>query len=374
MPMRTDFEICRLYRPWVVKLFDAFPQRKHQIFSRIASQGYAIQDFEITPVPTPWLHVSYALGILRSLLRLRSAKPDIIVAEETESALLGILARRLFGIPFVFDFVDDYSLIVKFNNQRIRYQLAKWVERIAPRVADRVIVADTKKLEFCLGLGLPRRKIVLIPNGYDPNLFKPAEKDREMAESLDIREGKKVASFVGKLNRYYNLETIIRGIPEVLSKDADVVFLFVGEGDNSQELEALAVRLGLSGCVRFTGALPHNEIPAVINLSDVCLFPLPDESALILYEYMGCAKPVIVPDGATGKMAISKDVFPDDCMVRVEDSPTGFARGILHLLSHPDMAKAMGLNAQQRVAPLYAWDRLSEKYVQTICEVLNRSD
>jgi len=368
--MQTDFEIYRLYRPWVVGLFNSFPQRKHQIFTRVASRGYRMQDFEITPLPTPWLPLSYALGILRSLFRLRTAKPDIILAEETESALLGILARRLWGIPFVFDFVDDYSMIIKYNNQRLRYQIAKWVERTAPRVADCVIVADTQKLEFCLDLGLPERKVVLIPNGYDPDLFKPGEKDPETARSLDIQQGKKVATFIGKLNRYYNLETIIQGIPQVLSEDADVVFLFVGEGDNSEELEDLALRLGVNNSVRFTGPLPHNEIPSIINLSDVCLFPLPDESALILYEYMGCAKPVIVPDGGTGKMAISRDVFPDDCILRVEDSPAGFARGVLRLFNNPDMAKEMGINAQQRVAPLYSWDHLSRQYIETICEVL----
>jgi glycosyltransferase involved in cell wall biosynthesis len=368
--MRTDFDICRLYRPWVVGLFNTFPQRKHQIFQRIASQGYSTRDFEITPVPTPWLHTSYALGLLRALLRLARARPDVIVAEETESALLGIMARRLFGIPFVFDFVDDYSLIVRYNRQRIRYLVAKWVERTAPRVADRVIVADTRKREFCLALGLPKRNVVLIPNGYDPGLFRPGEKDPRLRRSLRIEEGKKVATFVGKLNRYYRLDTIIQAIPQVVSEDADVVFLFVGEGDNSEALEDLARSLGVEKRAIFTGALPHRDIPGIINLSDVCLFPLPDESALVLYEYMGCAKPVIVPSGGTGKMAISRDVFPDDCLLRVEDSPAGFARGILLLLADPEAAARMGKNAHERVAPRYAWDRLSETYIQTICEVL----
>ena len=368
--MKTDFDICRLYRPWVVGFFNSFPQRKHQIFSRAVSRGYRVQDFEITPLATPWLHVSYALGILRALFRLRAVKPDIILAEETESALLGIMARRLWGIPFVFDFVDDYSMIIKHNNQRLRYLIAKWVERTAPKVADRVIVADTQKQVFCRDIGIPAGKVVLIPNGYDPDLFKPGGKDPETARALHVQEGKRVATFIGKLNRYYNLETIVRGIPEVLSEAPDVVFLFVGEGDNSQELEDLTVRLGVGDSVRFTGPLPHEKIPSVINLSDICLFPLPDESALILYEYMGCAKPVIVPAWGAGKMAISKDVFPDDCILRVEDSPAGFARGILRLLNDPDVAEEMGKNAQRRVAPLYGWDNLSEKYIKTICEVL----
>jgi len=333
--------------------------------------GHEVEEFEITPWKTRWLHLSYLIGMVLAFMKFRKVKPDVIVTEDLESSLLGIVIKIVFRTPFVFDFIDDYSRIIKYDGQRLRYLLARWLERIVPKIADYVIVADSRKLEFCLTLGLSNEKLFLIPNGYDPDSFKPGLKDTVFAEKLGI-DPHNVIVFVGKLNRYYNLEVVIGSMARVISQLPDVQLILVGEGKHLKNLQTLCQDSGVSHCVRFIGSRPHNDIPKIINLSDICILPLPAGSALILYEYMGCGKAVVAPEGGTEKMGISKEMFPEDCLLKVENTPEGFAEGILHLLRNKDKALQMGLKAREKVARSYTWNRLSQQYVKVLEKTVSR--
>lgn len=327
--------------------------------------GHEVEEFEITPWKTRWLYLSYLIGMVLSFIRFRKVKPDVIVTEDMESSLLGIAIKLVFRTPFVFDFIDDYSAIIKHDGQRLRYLFSGWLERIIPRMADYVIVADSRKLDFCLKLGLSEEKLFLIPNGCDADLFKPETKDTVFAEKLGI-DPHNVIVFVGKLNSYYNIEVVIESMTRVVSRIPDVQLILAGEGYNLNNLQNLCRDLGVSHCVRFIGSYPHADIPKIINLSDICILPLPAESALILYEYMGCGKAVVAPRGGTEKMGISRKTLSEDCLLKVDNTPEGFAEGILHLLRNKDIALQMGAKARERVVRLYTWDRLSRQYMTVL--------
>lgn len=108
-----------------------------------------------------------------------------------------------------------------------------------------------------------------------------------------------------------------------------------------------------------------------INLSDVCVFPLPDDGALAIFEYMACAKAVVLPRGGTRKLEISDKIIPKDCALLVESSPEGFARGIKLLLSDEKLGEEMGRKARERVVRLHDWDTLAKKYEKVLRQVLH---
>lgn len=358
-------KVCRLHRPWLKGMFGGFPQRKHHIFKRLTRHGCQVEEFEIRPVPTPSIHLSYLLGMLRSLIEFRKIKTDVVIAEDVESGLFAILLGFLYRLPFVFDFIDDYAAIIRHDRQPLRYLLARWVEVMAPIRANTVVAVDRKKMEFCNKIGVPSQKVRLIPNGYDSGLFIPAAKDGGTISALGASDAK-VLIYVGKLNRYYNIEVLIRAMALVAVKLPTIQLLVVGEGDNSAELHKLTDQLGVRPQVRFLGPRPHHEIPKLINIADLCLFPLADESALALYEYMGCAKAVIVPATGTEKMGITRTAFPDNCLLRVANTPEGFADGIQHLLNDEARARQMGVNAHRRISQGYDWDTIGTEYLNAV--------
>jgi glycosyltransferase involved in cell wall biosynthesis len=354
-------KICRLSRPPVQNLFSQFPQTRDYLLKKMEKSGHEFQDFPIEPVKIPNRYLSYGLGIPSALFRFQKMKPDVILADNIEAGMVALLIKFLFKTPFVFNFLDDYSLIASYDRWKLRYWGARVFERIIPKYADLVITVDSVKKGYCLQHGLPESKVRLIPNGADIARFKPMKADEPLRKRWGLK-GDKVVLFVGKLNRYYRVETVLQAAPLVLTHCPETKFLLVGDGDAVGDLKALSKHLGIEQAVLFTGFQPPDEIPKIINLSDLCFFPLPDSSALAIFEYMACAKPVVLPGGGTPKMGISRDMIPEDCAVHVENSPDGFSRGILFLLNHPDAAGQIGQTGRERVTRLFEWNALADTY------------
>jgi glycosyltransferase involved in cell wall biosynthesis len=77
--------------------------------------------------------------------------------------------------------------------------------------------------------------------------------------------------------------------------------VLIGAGPRLDELTRQARRLGISGAVRFTGAVPHDEVPELLAGVDVTVAPyLPLEDfyfqPLKVIEYLAAGKPVLYAD------------------------------------------------------------------------------
>jgi glycosyltransferase involved in cell wall biosynthesis len=327
--------------------------------------GHEVEELEVKPWRVAWPYLSYSIGSLLSLIEFRKMRADIILADNMECSLLALSIKKLFGVPFVFDFIDDYSNIIKHDGQHLRYMLAKRLERIVSKRADTVIAVDPEKKAFCQSLGVAPEKVVMIPNGCDSHIFCPQERDLSLAQELGVHS-KKVVTFVGKLNGYYELDAVINAIPRVVSQIPELKVLLVGEGKDLGALQRRVRDLRVEDFVSFVGPYSHEEIPRIINLSDACVLPIPAGSALVLYEYMACEKPVIVPKGGTEKMRVSRELFPDGCVLRVDKTPHGFAEGMIYLLENRDAALRIGREARKRVSMSFTWDTLSRAYLNVL--------
>lgn len=364
-------KICKISRSPLKKLTKKYRMGRYYILKRIELMGHEVESFIIDPLRIPNLYLAYALGIALAPFSLRKIKPDLVLTDDLESSIAALLIKFVFKIPFVFNFVDDYSLIASYEGRMLRYHALKYLERIIPKLADLVIVVGPRQEEFCIDLGIPIEKLMMVSNGVDTKLFKPGIVDRAIRDKLNPQNDKLVL-FVGRINKYYKLDVLLLAVPQVLRKFPKTKFIFVGGGDDIANLKALSRNLRIDNSIIFTGFRPTEEIPQIINLSNVCVFPLPTSSALAIFEYMACAKPVVLPRGGSSKMAVSKRIISEDIVLQVEASPEGFAQGIIFLLNNEEVGKEMGRKARERVVTLHDWNTLSHKYQEALKVALKR--
>ncbi len=359
--------IVIISRPPLKALTRKFSVTRHHILKRIAAQGDEVIPLDIAPARVRNPYLSYGLGVLLAPWRFRGLRADVVLADDLESGLAAVLIKLLYRVPLVFNFLDDYALIASYEGRGLRFKLLRWLEKAVPRMSDGIIAVDKPKERWFLGQGTPPAKVRYVANGADLAVYKPGRADRALKDKLGL-ERSPVVLFVGKMNKYYELGNIVRSIPAVLKVRPRTKFLFVGDGDDRAALEDLAARLGVRDAAVFAGFQPAPNIPRLINLAEVCVFPLPDSSALAIFEYMACAKPVVLPGGGTDKMSMPFDMVPEDCAVHVPPDPEGFARGVVRLLGNATQARAMGRRAEKLVRREYDWDILAPRFRSVLAE------
>jgi glycosyltransferase involved in cell wall biosynthesis len=137
-----------------------------------------------------------------------------------------------------------------------------------------------------------------------------------------------------------------------------------GDGQLRSSLVEKFESLKLTSRVIFTGALAHEEIPAVIRQFDVALAPYPKLdhnfyfSPLKLYEYMACGVAVaaakvgqiaeVVSHGSTGMLHEPGDL-------------DGLVRDCDKLLSNRKLRAALGRAAATKISHEFTWTRNAER-------------
>lgn len=340
---------------------------------RLELMGHEVDILVINPLKISNLYLAYGLGILflpfQFQKKFRNVKPDLILTDNLESSMAAVLIKSIFKIPFVFNFIDDYSLIASYERRFLRYRILEYLEKVIPKLADLVITVNPQITKFCFDLGIPKQKLRMIPNGVDTDQFKPGIYCDGIQKELNSKDDK-VVLFVGKINKYYGLDKILLAIPQVLKEFPKTKFIFVGDGDDIANLKELSRKQKVEKSVVFTGFRQSDEVPKIINLSDVCVFPIPVCSALAVFEYMACAKPVVLSRGGSKKMGISEEIIPEDSALQVDGTPEGFAQGLNFLLRNEEVGRQMGKKARNRVVRLHNWDILAHKYLEALKEVL----
>ena len=159
----------------------------------------------------------------------------------------------------------------------------------------------------------------------------------------------------GRLLPNKNILTAVKSLGYI-PKDYRVRLTIIGSGYQRREIEETAKRIGRSQDVVIIDELPREEVLAVVERSDIFLFPsLREGGSWSLMEAMAIGLPVICLDWAG--MAIITD---DNCAIRLpvsnpEQMPKDMAAAIITLIKNPGLREAMGKAGRNRIKEVYNW-------------------
>ncbi|MER8043231.1 glycosyltransferase family 4 protein [Streptomyces sp. NPDC094032] len=208
-------------------------------------------------------------------------------------------------------------------------------------------------------------RMVQLPPGVDEKTFHPDSGGAEVRERLGLSD-RPVVVCVSRLVPRKGQDTLILAMPEILRRVPDAVLLIVGGGPYEQELRKLAARTGVTGSVRFTGAVPWAELPAHYGAGDVFAMPCRTRRGGLDVEGLGI---VYLEASATGLPVVAGDSggAPD----AVLDGETGWVvRGgvpeetadrVATLLLDPELRARMGERGRAWVEERWRWDLLAER-------------
>ena len=306
-----------------------------------------------------WQLTRYALTTPADLYHLGKPHPM--------NGIAGWVAARFGRVPLYVD-CDDYE--VESNRYAGRWQRAivRWFEDWLPQQTAGVTV-NTRFTEARLqGLGVPRDKIVYVPNGADTSRFPVETKATaaELRQKLNIND-RPVAMYVGSLSlASHPVDLLIDAFAIVHEQLPQAVLLLVGGGDSIETLQAQVAQRSLQSAVRFVGRVPPEQVADYLRLATVSVDPVNDDpvaharSPLKLIESMMVATPVITGDVGDRKWVLESG----KAGVLVEpNSAAALAQAITSVLETPTRAQQLSQAGRQR-AEAFRWDHLVHDFVR----------
>jgi glycosyltransferase involved in cell wall biosynthesis len=164
----------------------------------------------------------------------------------------------------------------------------------------------------------------------------------------------------GRLDAYKGFDLAIAAVARA---GPDYLLSIHGDGTERANLEALAVRLGVAGRVRFHGWTPHDRLIAAMRGSRALLFPtLAEANGIIMQEAMMVGLPVVALNwggpailGANGAAVL---VAPTGEISVIND----LAEAIRRLASDGAYADAIARSARERAERSFAWRDVAESW------------
>jgi glycosyltransferase involved in cell wall biosynthesis len=235
--------------------------------------------------------------------------------------------------------------------------LARALERETLRRAGALLVVSQQIADWAHGLGVPRERIHVVPNGVDPARFEPALTARTRRRAELGAGDRCVIGFVGGLRPWHGTELLLEAFAQLRARGSDALLLVVGDGPLGDELRRRAQQAPLAGRVTFTGALPHDEAAEWLAAMDIATAPYPPQepfyfSPLKLFEYMVMGVSIVA--SRIGQIA---DVVEDNVSgVLVPPGDVPALTGALESLARdPARRAALGRAGRERVLARYTW-------------------
>lgn len=236
-------------------------------------------------------------------------------------------------------------------------------------MADRVIaVSEATKRDCMRLLNLPEDKLRVVYNGVSPE-FRPIE-DKRRLEEVRVRLGlpEKMALYVGTLEPRKNVTGLIRAFGSLKStKGLKHVLVITGmKGWLYGEIFKTVEKLGLYGCVKFTGYVDKEDLPCLYNLADVFVYPSFYEGfGLPALEAMACGCPVI-----TSNTSSLPEVVGGAGILTDPRDREALAGAIYRSITNEGLRQRMRAEGLKR-AKRFSWERCARETLKVYEEVLS---
>ena len=288
---------------------------------------------------------------------------DVVHANRTTSGLIAGVAAILLRRPVVCKLTGGAEIADKgFRDTR----LGRLKMRVLRSVVTR-FVAITEAIERDLiAVGIPRDKIVRIPNGIEPRSASPGT--MSVRPELGIAPNAPVASFVGRLIPEKGVDWLLEAWRTVARARPDARLLIVGDGPHRHALGEKAAALGISGSVVFLGHRP--DVERVLDGSD--LFALPsyrEGMSNALLEAMIAGLPVVVSDDLAGGNVEIVTNEEDGLVVPLGSAPA-LANAMLRLFADAPFRRRLGERARATVTRRFSIETVADLYLSLYQDVL----
>ena len=299
-------------------------------------------------------HTVSGYGFLKAFKKRRIKKPFI-------QTIHGVLADE-----YVQSFQGGSPTFRAKLANLIMWRLSRMEEESAKNANLIVTVSKYSSEKIIQFYHADKSKIRIVPNGVDPQKFRPFEGCEKIKHQIGVHN-KLCVLFVGRLIPRKGLAYLIEAAKHVVKERRETAFVIVGNGPLKKHLVAQLEKLDLASNFVFLGDVNEKLLPALYNCADVFAFPsIQEGQGIALLEAQATAKPVVAFDVG----GVHEAVLNNETGYLVKPNSRELADVLLRLLSNFSLREKMGTKGREFVSNNYSWDVCARRMLEVYREAL----
>jgi len=332
------------------------------IGDKIRALGVPVQFLGMRPgFPDP-------LAILRLVGWLRRTPPDLVQTWMYHADLVGGVAARLAGRAPVIWGIRNSNLDL-LQSKRSTGWTVRTCAFLSNRLPQRIVSCSETARRIHIGLGYRADKMVVIPNGFDLELFHPDLSARtELRKELGVPQSVPVIGLVGRFDPQKDHQNFIQAAVILAVRFSETHFILCGDGI-SLENPLLAGWIDSSGLGKYFHLLGRREdMPRVTAALDLACSSSAYGEAFsnVLGEAMACEVPCVATD-----VGDSAYIIAETGRVVPPHDPQALANAMIDLLAlAPGQRFALGVAARQRLEKYFEIHAITKSFEQLYQQIM----
>lgn len=244
-----------------------------------------------------------ALKSLYSVLKLvDQMKPDVIHAHMFHANIMARLVKI---------FRKKIRIICSshsnFEGGRLRMAIYALTENLCDIHTN---VSNNASSALMHAGAVKNKKIITVYNGIDSKRYKYDLVLRTSTrQQLKIADNTKVIMAIGRIDTPKDYPTLLKAFKIVVEREKKAFLLIVGDGPKREEIEDLAINLGINDQLQFLGI--RNDITELLNACDIFVSSSAWEGfGIAILEAMLCERPIVATSTDGAKELLKKNLVP----------------------------------------------------------------
>ena len=279
-------------------------------------------------------------------------KADIIHAQWSLSGLVGVYLKKMFNKPLI---VSTRGIAVQQASK------SKWMKPILKNVlknADYITPNNVHHKEIIQKLGIPKSKILPVPNGVNTKLYKPRNK-ATLRKSLHLPKDAKIILFVGWLIQRKGVSHLAEAFTHIQKQHPDTLLVMIGHGSLRNKLKAKLK--DVKSNVRMIDATTPEKVAEYMSAADLFVLPsLAEGRPNVIYEAMLSELPIVATNiGGTNELINTKNgiLIPPKNAKAIE-------KAVCNLLDNEKKARTLAKRARADVLKQkVSWDDCAKNFI-----------
>lgn len=353
-----ELEVYNAPRTHTLEVCENFSKLGHDVLLLIPKPRNEKQVFPFRVVYVPYFGWGFFRELFYNIILsfylmyfILKFKPDVVYERMLKNPFCSFIAK-LFGIS-VFHEVNGHPFQkgAFLRNMFTALELRKTSGIIAPSQKLKQLILNATKLK--------EAQVCFIPNGVNPAIFCPKEKQKARQE-LGLSETHFYLGYTGTMYTAYDFDFVFKCMKKLENEFKDIRLLIIGQHLKEDCPENVV----------FKENVRYDEISSYINAFDVCLLPLSKygmetqniTARVKLFEYIACGKAVLAPKPGEEEIP---DLFKHFIVFYNYGDENDFIEKIKELYFNRNLME----NKKENIIAFteeYSWRKTAEKIVHFI--------